>query len=128
MLQTATAQEERALETLILDEFGKRIYKTQNRQTVQDCFHSSHTALQAIMTHLHEGEKHTTFFSLLLDVDGDVRPALSGNRLVRFILVAQYGRCAILEHGYDPSFFVTHELLLLATQAQQRLLHACEVA
>jgi|AntRauTorckE6833_2_1112554.scaffolds.fasta_scaffold03764_5 hypothetical protein len=128
MVQIATAQEARDLEILMLEEFGKYFYKDKNVKNVQSLFQESRTTLQEIMAHLEADGQHIPFFSLLLKADGDVRPELAGKRLVRFNLVAQNGRRVISDQGYDPSFFVPLEMLLLATQAQQRLLHAHEVA
>lgn len=101
---------------LLLNEYGKKIFTDKNPNNVRRCFNLIRIKLQDILnTH---GQRPTVdaLRRELTCTRNQTLPQLSEAQLRRFVEFAKIGRCALIEQHADPEFFVTQEMLSLATR------------
>lgn len=110
-----------AVHALLLDTYGKRFYREKNPHNVARRF----TETKAGLTRLQEhdfGQPISVLAKRLQNGNEQWHPGCTLERLRRFELTARYGRCDLMQRGFDPDLFVPEALTALSRRLR---IHHC---
>lgn len=105
--QTAT------INALLLDTYGKRIYRELQPRNVTRRFAETKAELIALAKH-DTGQPICELANRMQDSEKQWPPGCTLRRLRQFELIARHGRCDLTQRGFDPDQFVPELLIALS--------------